>query len=61
MFNKAIELSNNEVASITFKAYNTIIKFIDEPIGINNVMDIDIYIKILRNDGLTFDVFIDIN
>jgi hypothetical protein len=59
MFKKAIELSNNEVANITFKAYNPIIKFIDEPIGINNVMGIDIYIKILRNDGLTFSKNID--
>jgi|GEM_PF-2213207 hypothetical protein len=61
MFKKAIELSNNEVASIKFKAYNTIINFIDERIGINNATDIDAYIKILRNDELTFNVFIDIN
>jgi hypothetical protein len=61
MFKKAIELSNNEVASIKFKAYNTIINFIDERIGINNTTDIDAYIKILRNDELTFNVFIDIN
>jgi len=44
--------------SIMFKAYTN---FINECIGINNVKNINVSIKILGNDELVFDVFININ
>lgn len=60
MVKKAVELSDSEVANITFKAYSAIINFIDERIGINNTMDIDISFEALRNDKLTFDISINV-
>ncbi len=61
MVKKAIELSDDEIANITFKAYDAIINFINERIKINNAVDIDVSIEVLRNDELTFDISVNIN
>lgn len=60
MVRRAIELSDSEIANITSKAYDAIINFIDKHVGINNVIDIDTSIEVLRNNELTFDVSVGI-
>lgn len=60
MVRRAAELSDSEIADITSKAYDAIINFIDRCVGVNNVIDIDASIEVLRNDELTFAVSVDI-
>ncbi|MEM1545911.1 MAG: DUF3194 domain-containing protein [Candidatus Methanomethylicia archaeon] len=61
MVKRATELSDDEIANIASKAYDAIINFISEHIGVNNAVNIDVSIEVLRNDELTFDVSVDIN